>query len=48
MGYKKKLPACTDLPVVEDSPPESEGNKTPSSLKKGKPGPKTVNETDRQ
>ena len=32
--YIKKLPEGTDLPEVEDSPPETEGNKTPSSAKK--------------
>ena len=31
MGYIKKLPEGTDLPKVEDSPPETEGNKTPLS-----------------
>ena len=31
VGYIKKLPEGTALPKVEDSPPECEGNKTPSS-----------------
>ena len=31
MGYIKKLPEGTDLPKVEDSPPETEGYKTPLS-----------------
>ena len=36
VGYIKKLPEGTDLPEVEDSPPETEGNKSPSSAKKSK------------
>ena len=36
VGYIKKLPEGTELPEVEDSPPETEGSKTPSSAKKRK------------
>ena len=36
VGYIKKLPEGTDLPEVENSPPETEGNKTPLSAKKRK------------
>ena len=43
VGYIKKLSEGTDLPEAQDSPPETEGNKTPSSAKKrGKYGPKTI------
>ena len=43
VGYIKKLPEGTDLPEVKDSPPETKGNKTPSSAKrKENTGQKTL------